>query len=105
VNSEKSQIVDQDKDRIRARLAATVRALRTGRGLTQEELADLCDLNITAISKIERNGSLPGVETLVKLADVFEVPLDRLRDGFHWHSTTKRFAESPQPTRQVPLPR
>lgn len=51
----------------RARLARHLRALRREQGLSQEGLADLCDLHRTyvgSIERAERNVSLDNVERL-----------------------------------------
>ncbi len=38
---------------IAKRIAANMRRLRTTRGLTQEQLAELCDLHLRSVQKIE----------------------------------------------------
>lgn len=49
-----------------------VRKLRLSRGWSQEQLADLCNLSIRTIQRVERGGQ-PSLETLNALAAVFEV--------------------------------
>ncbi|MBI5918557.1 MAG: helix-turn-helix transcriptional regulator [Nitrosomonadales bacterium] len=54
---------------IRATLAENVRAYRKDHGLSQEELADLCELHRTYIGSVEReerNVSLSTLEVLAK---------------------------------------
>jgi transcriptional regulator with XRE-family HTH domain len=48
--------------------AANVRRLRKERGLTQERLAELSDLHMTDIARIETQGRDPGVKVIVKIA-------------------------------------
>jgi transcriptional regulator with XRE-family HTH domain len=48
--------------------AANVRRLRKERGLTQERLAELSDLHMTDIARIETQGRDPGVKVVVKIA-------------------------------------
>jgi transcriptional regulator with XRE-family HTH domain len=62
------------------RFGNRVRALRRARGLSQEDLAELCNLDRTYISGIERgvrNVALRNIEALanalgITLADLFE---------------------------------
>lgn len=48
--------------------ATTLRAKRTEKGLSQEELAHLSGLHLTAVGRIERAEREPGVRTICKLA-------------------------------------
>ncbi|MBX3055415.1 MAG: helix-turn-helix transcriptional regulator [Anaerolineae bacterium] len=65
---------------ITERFGARIRTLRKDRGLSQEGLAELCGLDRTYISGIERglrNVSLRNIETLAKalgvsISDLFE---------------------------------
>ena len=47
-------------------------------GLTQEELAEKMNVSAQAVSKWENDLSYPDIETLCKLADLFECSLDEL---------------------------
>jgi transcriptional regulator with XRE-family HTH domain len=55
-------------NRIREQFAANLRRHRTQAGLSQEALADLCDLHRTEISLLERCKRSPRLETIVILA-------------------------------------
>ena len=57
----------------RARLAQTVRLLRTVRGLTQEELASASGLHRTYISLIERAECSITIDNLERLAATFGI--------------------------------
>jgi transcriptional regulator with XRE-family HTH domain len=61
--------------------AANVRRLRQERGLTQERLAELSDLHMTDIARIETQGRDPGVKIVAKIAKGLGVPAGRLFDG------------------------
>jgi len=57
----------------RARLARHLRALRREQGLSQEGLADLCDLHRTyvgSVERAERNVSLDNVERMASALGV-----------------------------------
>ncbi len=53
---------------VRAQFASNLRQQRTRAGLSQEALADLCDLHRTEISLLERCKRSPRLETIVILA-------------------------------------
>lgn len=55
-----------------------LRALRTQRGLTQQQLAQLLGLSKSSVNMYERGEREPGLETLAAMADLFEVDLDEL---------------------------
>lgn len=53
------------------------RALRSARiaaGLTQEQVGDRCDMDLSAISRLERGQRNPRLDTIVRLAHALEVP-------------------------------
>lgn len=56
-------------------------ALRTQRGLSQESLAEQLGVTRQSVSKWETDASLPDLEKLVKLSEVFAVSLDQLVKG------------------------
>ncbi len=55
-----------------------INALRTGRGMTQEALAEELGVSPQAVSKWEKDTSIPDLPLLVKLADFFAVSVDAL---------------------------
>ena len=55
-----------------------IRKLRLQRGWSQEQLAELCDLSVRTIQRLEK-GDSAGVETYKSLASIFEVNLLELR--------------------------
>ncbi len=55
-----------------------LRYLRRDRDLTQEQLAELIDLSVNAISLLERGRTSPSFETLVKLAKALNVDVGEL---------------------------
>ena len=57
---------------------ARLRDVRLERGLTQRELADLCQLPHSAVSQFETGARTPGFTRLVKLATALDVSIDYL---------------------------
>lgn len=55
-----------------------LKTLRKNKGITQEELAAKLNVVRQTISKWEKGLSVPDAEILMKLAEVFEVPVSQL---------------------------
>lgn len=63
-------------------LAANLRRLRTNRGLTQDELAQMSDLSAQLVSNIERGfRANPNLATLTRLARSLDISVARLLGG------------------------
>jgi transcriptional regulator with XRE-family HTH domain len=60
-------------DAVREQFAANLRRHRKRAGLSQEALADVCDLHRTEISLLERCKRSPRLETIVILARGLEL--------------------------------
>jgi transcriptional regulator with XRE-family HTH domain len=60
-------------DRTREQLAANLRRHRKRLGLTQEQLADACDLHPTSIGLLERRKRSPRLDTLVALSRALQL--------------------------------
>jgi transcriptional regulator with XRE-family HTH domain len=68
--------------------AANVRRIRHERGLTQERLAELADLHLTDIARIETRRRDPGVKVVAKIAHGLDVPASELLEGVEYHPKT-----------------
>lgn len=69
-------------------LSENIKMYRKNQGLTQEQLAEAMGVTVGTISKWE-NGSFPDIETIVELADFFEVSVDVLL-GYYSQSQSVR---------------
>ena len=69
-----------------------LRSLRMQRGLTQEELADRCELTKGFISQVERNLSSPSIATLTDLLECLGVSLQE----FFTDTTEEKSVFSPE---------
>jgi len=58
-----------------------LKELRSSRGLTQEELAEVLFVSRTAISKWESGRGYPGIDSLREISDFFSVTIDELLSG------------------------
>ena len=62
-------------------LGETILRLRTGRGMSQEELAAALEVSRQSVSKWETSASVPELDKLIKLSALFGVTLDELVMG------------------------
>ena len=63
-------------------LPEKILSLRTGLGLSQEELAQRLEVSRQSVSKWETGQSVPDLDKLIKLADLFQISVDELvREG------------------------
>ena len=62
-------------DRIVHGIGPRLRDLRLQHGLSLQQLAERAGVSAAAIHKIERNGMVPTITTLLKLAEAFERPV------------------------------
>ena len=63
------------------RFGVRLRELRVGRHLSQEAFADLCGLDRTYISSLERGRRNPTLTTLSQIADALGMPVGELLKG------------------------
>ena len=59
-------------------LGERIYKLRTEKGMSQGDLSDALEVSRQSISKWETNGSVPELDKLVKLSEIFGVSLDEL---------------------------
>lgn len=72
--------------------------LRKSKGMTQEDLGKVLNVTYQAVSKWERDESLPDLETMSRIAKFFEVPVDYfVNDDADYTSETKE-----TPTNEIP---
>ena len=62
------------------RLGANVKRLRKAAGISQEEFADLAEINRTYLSDIERGARNPTVIVVARIADALKVSPGSLLD-------------------------
>ena len=76
--SDPAVVVDASEsgvDRIVNAIGPRLRDLRLQHGLSLQQLAERAGVSAAAIHKIERNGMVPTITTLLKLAEAFEKPV------------------------------
>ena len=80
-------------------LGQNICRLRTERGLSQGDLADALGVSRQSISKWETDASIPELEKLLRLSELFHITLDELVKG------PGGSVETPPPPRNPPPPR
>lgn len=75
-NIEMTDKIEKDKS-----VGERLLALRNKNGLTQEDLAERLDVSRQSISKWELNKTLPDVEKLIQLSEIYQVSMDFLIKG------------------------
>lgn len=80
-------------------LGESIVSLRAQKGWSQGDLADMLDVSRQSVSKWETDSSVPELDKLLKLADLFGVTLDALVRGEE--APDKTAPETQQPTPQA----
>lgn len=78
-------------------LGDRLQVLRSEHGYSQEQLADLVGVSRQAVSKWETGSSMPDIDNLVRLSELYEQSLDIIVKGTEAEST----APNGKPTEQV----
>ena len=64
-------------------LGNNIRKIRQQKNLTQEKLARLADISLNTLTKIESGfAESPNIKTVVKIAKVLDVSLDKLVENY-----------------------
>ena len=62
-------------------IADRIQTLRKSKGMSQEELADAAGVSRQAVSKWESEQSIPDIDKIVTLSEIFDVTTDYLLKG------------------------
>ena len=71
-------------------IADRIQYLRKQKGLSQEELADKMGVSRQAVSKWESEQSMPDLDKIIVMSDLFEVTTDYILKGIEPVSTTSK---------------
>ncbi len=75
----------------RDRFSVNLRRARQDAGISQEELAERCEIHRTEVSLLERGGREPRLGTMVKLAAALGTTPEALCSGIAWNSQARAF--------------
>lgn len=85
-------------------LGEKIYALRTAGGMSQTDLAEALEVSRQSISKWETDASVPELEKLIKLSEIFEVSLDALvlgKEAVKPQPVPKLQPQAPSATRKI----
>lgn len=71
-------------------LGARIRELRKQRGIIQEQLAEVIGIEQKHVSLIEKGKSYPSLDRLIRIAEIFQIPLPSLFDFKHLEDKDER---------------
>lgn len=63
---------------LKIKLGNRIKNLRKSKGITQEKLAEVINMDITSLSKIETGRNYPLAETVEKIAEALDIDIDKL---------------------------
>jgi transcriptional regulator with XRE-family HTH domain len=75
----------------RDRFSVNLRRARQDAGISQEELAERCEIHRTEVSLLERGGREPRLGTMVKLATALGTTPEALCSGITWNAQSREF--------------
>jgi len=75
----------------RDRFAVNLRRARKAAGVSQEELAERCELHRTEVSLLERGGREPRLGTMIKLAMALGTDAEALCAGIGWDAQAREY--------------
>ena len=72
------KIQAERRDTMNISIGKRIQTFRKQKGMSQQDLSDYLGITRQAISKWELDQTLPDLETLVKMAELFEISLNEL---------------------------
>lgn len=75
----------------RSRFSVNLRQARLAAAISQEELAERCEIHRTEVSLLERGGREPRLGTMVKLATALGTTPEALCSGISWNPQAREF--------------
>ena len=69
-----------DKQKLQIEIGKRIKFLRESKGISQQDIAGLCNIEKSNFSRLEAGGTNPTIFTLSKIAEHLNVPLKELVD-------------------------
>ncbi len=69
------------KDEIRYKLGRNIKAERIRKDITQEEFAEMIDMSLSYVSKLEQGLTSPTAIALFKMSKALKIPMEKFFDG------------------------
>lgn len=84
-------------------IAEKIKESRLKLGLTQQEVSEKLFVTRQTISNWENNRSIPDIDTLIKLSDLYQIDLESLLKPEQLADEPERMSEEKKPTFRLPL--
>ena len=69
------------KDSLKYKLGRNIKVERIRKNITQEKFAEMIDMSLSYVSKLEQGLTSPTAIVLYKMAKVLEIPMEKFFDG------------------------
>lgn len=69
------------RNEIRYKLGRNIKAERIRKDITQEEFAEMIDMSLSHVSKLEQGLTSPTAIALFKMSKVLKIPMEKFFDG------------------------
>lgn len=69
------------KNDIKYKLGRNIKAERIRKDITQEEFAEMIDMSLSYVSKLEQGLTSPTAIALFKMAKVLKIPMEKFFEG------------------------
>ena len=74
------------KDNLKYKLGRNIKVERIRKSMTQEKFAEMIDMSLSYISKLEQGLTSPTAIVLYKMAKVLDIPMEKFFDGIELES-------------------
>lgn len=74
------------RDDIKFKLGRNIKIERIRKNITQENFAEMIDMSLSYISKLEQGLTSPTAIVLYKMAKVLDIPMEKFFDGIELES-------------------
>ena len=71
------------KDNIKFELGRNIKIERIRKNITQEAFAEMIDMSLSYVSKLEQGLTSPTAIALYKMAKILDIPMEKFFDGIN----------------------
>lgn len=71
------------KDNIKYKLGRNIKVERIRKNITQEAFAEMIDMSLSYVSKLEQGLTSPTAIALYKMAKILDIPMEKFFDGIN----------------------
>ncbi len=71
------------KDSLKYKLGRNIKVERIRKNITQEKFAEMIDMSLSYVSKLEQGLTSPTAIVLYKMAKILDIPMEKFFDGIN----------------------